>query len=63
MAISVAPLLKRQNPSPSYGHGWIMGENGRRWHPLNNQSELLADLTGNGRKKKWQLKVKTFLFS
>ncbi|WP_370255991.1 phage filamentation protein Fil family protein [Erwinia sp. 198] len=18
----------------SYGHGWIMGENGKRWHPV-----------------------------
>lgn len=48
---------------PSYGHGWIMGQDGRRWHPSNNQAELLAGLTGNGRKKKWQLKVKTLLFS
>lgn len=63
MAFSVAPLLKQQSSSPSYGHGWIMGQDGRRWHPSNNQAELLVGLTGNGRKKKWQLKVKTLLFS
>ncbi|MGQ3903260.1 phage filamentation protein Fil family protein [Mixta calida] len=63
MAFSVAPLLKQQSPSPSYGHGWIIGQDGKRWHPSNNQAELLAGLTGNGRKKKWQLKVKSLLFS
>ncbi|WP_407704438.1 phage filamentation protein Fil family protein [Winslowiella arboricola] len=45
MTISIAPLLKRQNPSPAYGHGWIMGENGHRWHPSNNQKALLHDLS------------------
>lgn len=63
MAFSVAPLLKRQSPSPAYGHGWIMGQSGRRWHPSNNQAELLAGLTGNEGNKKWQLKVKTLLCS
>lgn len=63
MAFSVAPLLKQQSPSSSYGHGWIMGQDGWRWHPSNNQAELLTGLTGNGRKKKWQLRVKTLLFS
>ncbi|WP_312045235.1 phage filamentation protein Fil family protein [Erwinia sp.] len=32
--VSMASLLKRQSPSMSYGHGWIMGENGKRWHPV-----------------------------
>ncbi|KAA6046665.1 DUF2724 domain-containing protein [Pantoea sp. Bo_7] len=63
MAFSVAPLLKRQSQSPSYGHGWIMGNDGTRWHPSNNQAELLADLTGNGRKKRWLLKAKALLCS
>ncbi|MGC0876811.1 phage filamentation protein Fil family protein [Pantoea agglomerans] len=26
--ISLAARLKRQSPSMSYGHGWIMGESG-----------------------------------
>lgn len=61
MVISVAPLLRRQNQSRSYGHGWIMGENGRRWHPANSQSELLAGLTGNRSKKKWLSKLSSIL--
>ncbi len=32
--ISFAAQLKRQSPSMSYGHGWILGENGKRWHPV-----------------------------
>lgn len=32
--ISLASRLKRQSPSMSYGHGWIMGENGKPWHPI-----------------------------
>lgn len=61
MAISVAPLLRRQSPSPAYGNGWIMGQNGRRWHPANSQAELLAGLTGNRSKKKWLSKLSSIL--
>ncbi|MEZ0582526.1 phage filamentation protein Fil family protein [Erwinia sp. STN24] len=32
--VSMASFLKRQSPSVSYGHGWIMGEDGKRWHPV-----------------------------
>ncbi|MDZ3175008.1 DUF2724 domain-containing protein [Klebsiella pneumoniae] len=28
-----------------YGHGWIMGSDGQRWHPCSSQSELLKGLT------------------
>ncbi|MCD9457111.1 DUF2724 domain-containing protein [Klebsiella pneumoniae] len=28
-----------------YGHGWIMGSDGQRWHPCSSQSELLNGLT------------------
>ncbi|WHR15315.1 DUF2724 domain-containing protein [Klebsiella pneumoniae] len=28
-----------------YGHGWIMGSDGQRWHPSCSQSELLNSLT------------------
>ncbi|MGX9359998.1 phage filamentation protein Fil family protein [Pantoea ananatis] len=31
--ISLAAKLTHQSPSMSYGHGWIMGENGKRWNP------------------------------
>lgn len=43
--ISFAAHLKRQSPSMSYGNGWIMGENGKRWHPCADQKSLLYDLT------------------
>lgn len=45
MPFSVAPLLKQQSQSPSYGHGWIMGNDGTRWHPSNNQQQLLRALS------------------
>lgn len=45
--ISFAAHLKRQSPSMSYGNGWIMGENGKRWHPCAVQKSLLRDLTSN----------------
>lgn len=32
--ISLASRLKKQSPSMSYGNGWIMGENGKPWHPV-----------------------------
>lgn len=41
---SFASLLVKQSPSMHYGHGWIAGANGKRWHPSHNQSELLSDL-------------------
>ena len=41
---SFASLLKKRSPSMHYGHGWIMGSGGKRWHPCNSQSELLKGL-------------------
>ncbi|WP_072215002.1 phage filamentation protein Fil family protein [Type-D symbiont of Plautia stali] len=60
MAFSVAPLLKRQSPSHAYGHGWIVGDEGKRWHPAHSQIELLAGLSGK-RKKSWLTKLKVSL--
>jgi len=37
MSISVAPLLKRQSPSRSFGHGWIELPGGKRWNPAKPQ--------------------------
>lgn len=37
---SFASLLVKQ----SYGHGWIAGKDGKRWHPSRSQSELLKGL-------------------
>lgn len=42
---SFASLLKKQSPGMHYGHGWIAGKDGKRWHPCNSQSELLNGLT------------------
>ena len=44
--ISFAARLKRQNPSMSYGHGWIMGENGMRWHPVLSQQVKVKEQRG-----------------
>ncbi|HGC6387624.1 TPA: phage filamentation protein Fil family protein [Cronobacter dublinensis] len=44
--ISFAARLKRQSPSMSYGHGWIMGENGRRWHPVLSQQVQVKEQRG-----------------
>lgn len=41
---SFASLLVKQSPSIHYGHGWIAGKNGKRWHPSHGQSELLNSL-------------------
>lgn len=41
---SFASLVK-QSPAMHYGHGWIMGKDGKRWHPCRSQDELLADLS------------------
>ncbi|MEH4798913.1 phage filamentation protein Fil family protein [Atlantibacter hermannii] len=43
-APSFASLLVRQSPSMHYGNGWIMGNDGKRWHPSRDQSELLNGL-------------------
>ncbi len=42
---SFASLLKKQSPAMHCGHGWIIGKDGKRWHPSRSQDELLAGLT------------------
>ena len=42
---SFASLLVKQSPGMHYGHGWIAGKDGQRWHPCSSQSELLNSLT------------------
>ncbi|WP_307745781.1 phage filamentation protein Fil family protein [uncultured Pantoea sp.] len=44
--ISLAAHLKRQSPSMSYGNGWIMGENGKRWHPVLSQQVKTKEQRG-----------------
>ncbi|HAH1334143.1 TPA: DUF2724 domain-containing protein [Escherichia coli] len=41
---SFASLLVKQSPGMHYGHGWIAGKDGERWHPCCSQSELLKGL-------------------
>lgn len=41
---SMASLLIRQSPSMHFGNGWIMGKDGKRWHPSRDQSALLNEL-------------------
>ncbi|EEJ3839718.1 DUF2724 domain-containing protein, partial [Salmonella enterica subsp. enterica serovar Apapa] len=41
---SFASLLVKQSPGMHYGHGWIAGKDGKRWHPCHSQSELLKGL-------------------
>lgn len=41
---SFASLLVKQSPGMHFGHGWIAGKDGKRWHPSHSQSELLKGL-------------------
>ncbi|QXB23317.1 DUF2724 domain-containing protein [Lelliottia amnigena] len=51
---SFASLLVKQSPAMHCGHGWIIGKDGKRWHPSRSQDELLSDLsTNNQGRKKW----------
>ncbi|WP_085653785.1 MULTISPECIES: phage filamentation protein Fil family protein [Lonsdalea] len=59
---TVASLLVKQSPSMHYGHGWIMGTDGKRWHPCRSQEELLADLSTSRQGKSWLLKTLRQLF-
>lgn len=59
---SFASLLVRQSPSVHYGHGWIVGKDGKRWHPSRDQSALLSELHVV-RKTSLMRRLKTFLES
>ena len=59
---SFASLLVKQSPAMHYGHGWIMGEDGRRWHPCCSQNELLVELSTKKRGHEWLLKALRRLF-
>lgn len=62
MEPTFASLLVKQSPSMHYGHGWIVGDNGRRWHPSRDQSALLNSLRA-GKKKSLVSRLKVFLES
>ena len=57
--ISFAARLKKQNPSMSYGHGWIIGIDGKRFHPSRSQADLLKALTTRKKVNTWRSKVQT----
>ena len=59
---SFASLLVKQSPAMHYGHGWIMGEDGKRWHPCRSQDEWLAELSTKKQGNKWLLKALRRLF-
>jgi len=54
--ISFAARLKKQSPSMSYGHGWIVGLDGKRFRPSHSQSDLLQALTTRKKVNTWQSK-------
>ena len=59
---SIASLLVKQSPSQHFGHGWIMGKDGKHWHPCRSQDALLAELRTNKQGKLWLLKALLRLF-
>ena len=59
---SFASLLVKQSPAMHYGHGWIAGKDGKRWHPCHSQNVLLNELSTTKQRKTWLLKVMRRLF-
>ncbi|HAI0063213.1 TPA: phage filamentation protein Fil family protein [Escherichia coli] len=54
---SFASLLVKQSPGMHYGHGWIAGKGGKRWHPSHSQADLLAGLSTIKQGESWLLKL------
>ena len=61
-APTFASLLKHQSPSMHYGHGVILGSNGKRWNPSRSQVDLLADLSTQKQGESWLSKLFPRLF-
>ncbi|HCI9517983.1 phage filamentation protein Fil family protein [Klebsiella pneumoniae] len=59
---SFASLLKKQSPGMHYGHGWIAGKGGKRWHPSSSQADLLAGLSTQKQGESWLSKLFLRLF-
>lgn len=59
---SFASLLVKQSPGMHYGHGWITGKYGKRWHPSRSQADLLADLSTQKQGESWLSKLFPRLF-
>ncbi|MCS2166570.1 phage filamentation protein Fil family protein [Scandinavium manionii] len=54
---SFASLLVKKSPGMHFGHGWIVGKDGKRWHPSRSQAELLVGLSTTKKGKSWLLKA------
>ncbi|EOX8909417.1 phage filamentation protein Fil family protein [Enterobacter hormaechei subsp. xiangfangensis] len=54
---SFASLLVKPSPAMHCGHGWIIGSDGKRWHPSRSQADLLAGLSSRKQEKSWLLKL------
>lgn len=59
---SFASLLVKQSPAMHYGHGWIAGKGGARWHPCLSQADLLAGLSTKKQEGSWLSKLFLPLF-
>ncbi len=59
---SFASLLVKQSQAMHCGHGWIIGKDGKRWHPSRSQDDLLAGLTTSKQGETWLLKALRRLF-
>lgn len=54
---SFASLLVKQSPGMHCGHGWIIGKDGKRWHPSHSQADLLAGLATKKQGESWLSKL------
>lgn len=54
---SFASLLVKQSPAMHCGHDWIIGTDGKRWHPSRSQAELLAGLSSPKKEESWLLNL------
>ncbi|MCY0808235.1 phage filamentation protein Fil family protein [Enterobacter cloacae complex sp. 2022EL-00747] len=54
---SFASLLVKQSPGMHCGHGWIIGKDGKRWHPSRSQADLLAGLYTKKQGESWLSKL------
>ncbi|EJP6416612.1 TPA: phage filamentation protein Fil family protein [Enterobacter hormaechei] len=54
---SFASLLIKPSPAMHCGHGWIIGQDGKRWHPSRSQADLLAGLSSQKKRGSWLLNL------
>ena len=59
---SFASLLVKQSQGMHCGHGWIIGKDGKRWHPCRSQDALLAELSTTKKGNTWLSKALRQLF-